>query len=144
MLDLYFDGTPDGGWTWGDIEEFGATDPASLPQWQQDAIEDLFNEMQYDPRIAALLDAYENIPNPSQPITNAVLNQTVQVAQENAANGQYDGWVDQFEWAFGHADAWYDANGYDDPYLDWGYYDSYDYFWADDSPSWWAGEYGLY
>ncbi|APX10955.1 hypothetical protein [Tateyamaria omphalii] len=120
-----------------------APDPADYQQWQIDAAVELFETVLQDPRINSVLDAYQNIPEPAEHVTNMVVNQTSQWMAENAEAGAYDDIFDQYNEMSDMADAWESANGFDDPFLDWHSFGETS-FWRDDGPTWWGDEYGIY
>lgn len=138
-----FDGSADGGWTWADIEAFGARE---YGEWAADAFQDLDAILSGNAAISNMIDALVFVENPSDQLINAGLNSIVDMAMNDPSMaGDLVDWVSDVNYYFDQADAWYDANGFEDPYLDWGYRDwDYNYFWAASTPSWWGSEYGLW
>ena len=138
-----FDGSSDGTWTWQDIEDFDAREYGS---WVGDAFDDLSDILLSDSSIASLVNSLAALENPSDQLVNAAINSAANIAANDPQiMGDMIEWADSFDYHVDQADAWYEANGFEDPYLDWNYGSAGDtWFWQDESPSWWGQEYGIW
>ncbi len=124
--------------------EYEPVDLNEVPQWQIDAAQEILEVLnQTNPNLFPLLESIAQLEEVPEHIENAAINTVIDTVVEASENGSLDDVLDKYDDVANAAADWEDANDFEDPYLDWDFFDDV-YFWADDSPSWWGDDYGLY